>query len=401
MSDYVVLSRKYRPKSFSELVGQEAIVQTLTNAITLNKIHHAYLLTGIRGIGKTTTARIIAKNLNCEQGMTTQPCGTCFNCVGIANGSHPDIFEFDAASNTGIDDVKTLLEGISYAPVSARKKIYIIDEVHMLSTKAFNSLLKTLEEPPQNVVFIFATTEVNKVPATILSRCQKFYLRSLSVEEITLHLKHIAQQEGYQIDDEAAKLLAIKADGSARDSISLLDQAIINKSLEEVVDQKTIKKDEVFKMLNMVDKSEIIDLLEHIISGKMNEIFQKLNILTGNANNELIVVHSLMEVLHAIAKLKCIPNDISFVTLSTHEQEKISVFAKVLPMPIIISMWQILLIGCDELAGAIIPKSKLDMIVIKLCYCITLPSPAEIVKRLQDKDVNTALNSLTNSKLLN
>jgi DNA polymerase-3 subunit gamma/tau len=235
---YVVLARKYRPQNFSQLKGQGILVQTVTNAFLNHKLHHAYLLTGIRGIGKTTTARIIAKTLNCSNLKNIEnnliPCEECANCLSVKNGSHPDILEFDAASHTGIEDIKNMLDGVSYSPALGKYRVFIVDEIHMLSTKAFNSLLKTLEEPPANVIFIFATTEIQKVPITILSRCQKFTLMPLPIEEMCDHLTAVANLEKIKITKEALGLIAVKSGGSVRDALSILDQASMRSSNEEI-----------------------------------------------------------------------------------------------------------------------------------------------------------------------
>ena len=256
--NYVVLARKYRPQNFNELLGQDALVQTLTNAIKNNRLHHAYILTGIRGVGKTTTARIIAKALNCtgkdgHGGPTTNPCGICENCRAIAESRHIDVLELDAASRTGVDDMREILDGVRYKPTNGRYKIYIIDEVHMLSKSAFNALLKTLEEPPSHVIFIFATTEIRKVPVTVLSRCQRFDLQRLTIDTLVNHFKNIIAKEGLSAEDEALHLIAKAADGSCRDGLSLLDQAIS-------LGGGAVKTDIVKNMIGLADRTQTIDL---------------------------------------------------------------------------------------------------------------------------------------------
>ena len=271
---YVVLARKYRPQNFDDLVGQEALVQTLTNAIKNNRLHHAYILTGIRGVGKTTTARIIAKALNCtgkdgRGGPTVHPCGFCENCRAITEGRHIDVMELDAASRTGVDDMREILDGVRYKPTNARYKIYIIDEVHMLSKSAFNALLKTLEEPPSHVKFIFATTEIRKVPVTILSRCQRFDLQRISIEDLTGLFKKILANEQINAEEEALQMIAKAADGSARDGESLLDQAISLGGGE-------VKTEVVKNMIGLADRNQTFELFEKLNAGEVAEVIAKL-----------------------------------------------------------------------------------------------------------------------------
>ena len=275
--NYQVLARKYRPQKFSEVVGQPVLIQTLSNAIKNNRIAHAFILTGIRGIGKTSTARIIAKSLNCVGAdgngkETIDICGVCPHCIGIANSTDADVIEFDAASHTGVDDIRDIIDTISYAPIASRYKIYIIDEVHMLSKSAFNALLKTLEEPPPYVKFIFATTEINKVPITILSRCQRFDLRRLTFEEIKEHLKNISSKEGFEAEDGALSLLASASEGSVRDSLSLLDTAFSHNNYEKLLTEKV-----VFDMLGLSSKNEIFDLIENMLTGNFEGTINKFN----------------------------------------------------------------------------------------------------------------------------
>lgn len=268
--NYVVLARKYRPQNFNELLGQDALVKTITNAIKNNRLHHAYILTGIRGVGKTTTARIIAKALNCTGkdatgGATVNPCGICENCRAIAESRHIDVLELDAASRTGVDDIREILDGVRYKPTNGRYKVYIIDEIHMLSKQAFNALLKTLEEPPSHVIFIFATTEIRKVPVTVLSRCQRFDLQRLSIETLINHFKNIIEKENLKAEDEALHLIAKAADGSCRDGLSLLDQAISLGSGE-------VKTDIVKNMIGLADRTLTFELFESLIAGKIEEV---------------------------------------------------------------------------------------------------------------------------------
>jgi DNA polymerase III subunit gamma/tau len=374
---YQVLARKYRPQVFADLVGQEALVKTLTNAINNNRIHHAYLFTGIRGVGKTTTARIIAKGLNCEQGFTTNPCGQCGSCISITKGNHPDVFEFDAASNRGIDDAKELLSGIAYEPISARKKIYIVDEVHMMTKEAFNSLLKTLEEPPADVVFIFATTEVNKVPATILSRCQKFVLRSLSADELCLHLKNICQKEGVQIEDAALHLIAGKADGSVRDSLSILDQVIIS-AHEFAAGSKIIDLAFVAKIINVVDAEDTTELLNLIVDSDASKALAKLNTMLGSGFLEEDLINGILSLINDLLKIKVKAVDLSLCRASAIQ------LAKNLSVPIILRLWQAALKALAELYTPGSNRAKIEVLIIKMCYGTSLPSPAEVVAKIKD-----------------
>src|SRR5687768_11251428 len=271
---YRVLARKYRPARFEELIGQEAMVRTLTNAIRTGRLAHAFMLTGVRGVGKTTTARIIARALNCvgpdgAGGPTISPCGQCQHCTGIAEDRHVDVIEMDAASRTGVDDIRELIEGVRYRPVMARYKVYIVDEVHMLTRNAFNALLKTLEEPPQHVKFIFATTEIRKVPVTVLSRCQRFDLRRVEAEELTAYFLKIAAAEGAKINDGAAAMIARAADGSARDGLSLLDQAI-------ALSHGAIDEAQVRDMLGLADRTQLIDLYDDVLKGSAPEALKRL-----------------------------------------------------------------------------------------------------------------------------
>ena len=305
-NQYVVLARKYRPQSFEDLLGQDALVQTLTNAIKNNRLHHAYILTGIRGVGKTTTARIIAKALNCigkdgHGGPTIKPCGICENCKAISEGRHIDILELDAASRTGVDDIREILDGVRYKPTNARYKVYIIDEVHMLSKNAFNALLKTLEEPPSHVKFIFATTEIRKVPVTVLSRCQRFDLQRLTIDTLFNHFKNIIAKEGLQAEDEALQIIAKAADGSCRDGLSLLDQAISLSS-------GTVSTEVVKNMIGLADRNQTFELFEALVSGKVDEVLTNIKEQYKNGANPTTLIQDLVNITHMVAKAKIVPS---------------------------------------------------------------------------------------------
>jgi DNA polymerase-3 subunit gamma/tau len=389
MKNYTVLARKYRPAIFSELLGQDVLIQTLLNAIITNRLHHAYLLTGIRGVGKTTTARIIAKNLNCDTGITANPCQTCYNCTAIAHSSHPDILEFDAASNTGIEDVKDLIEGINYAPVTARKKVYIVDEVHMLSTKAFNALLKTLEEPPQNVVFIFATTEVQKVPITILSRCQRFYLRALASDELTGHLMKISANEGVNITPEAASLIAIKGDGSVRDSLSLLDQVIVSVNIEGGLSGE-ITKEAVLKSLNIPSYADAIEFVESVFSGKTTQAIEQYNRFLLLGINDIGLVTDLMDLVNKILKDK-IGSTRQDLILSKEEAMRVKHLSQTTSVPFLMRFWHILTALVQELRLPGLNRSKMEVGIVRMCYASSLPTPEELILRLKNEDINKVI----------
>jgi DNA polymerase-3 subunit gamma/tau len=306
---YRVLARKYRPQTFAQLIGQEALVRTLSNAIQAGRLAHAFLLTGVRGVGKTTTARIIARAVNCigpdgTGGPTIEPCGTCEPCLSIAADRQVDVMELDAASRTGVDDIREIIDGVRYKPVSARYKVYIIDEVHMLSKNAFNALLKTLEEPPEHTKFVFATTEIRKVPVTVLSRCQRFDLRRIDAAELARHLTDVAGREAATLTPGAAALLARAADGSVRDGLSLLDQAI---ALAGGGDAATIEEDAVRAMLGLADRGLAFDLLEHVARGRIAEALALYADMHQGGADALALTQDLLELTHALTRLKVVP----------------------------------------------------------------------------------------------
>ena len=392
---YVVLARKYRPQNFNELLGQEALVRTLTNAIQNNRIHHAYILTGIRGVGKTTTARIIARALNCtgkdgHGGPTINPCGICENCRAIAASRHIDVLELDAASRTGVDDIREILDGVRYKPTNARYKVYIIDEVHMLSKNAFNALLKTLEEPPSHVIFIFATTEIRKVPITVLSRCQRFDLQRLSVDTLVNHFKNIIQKENLKADDEALHIIAKAADGSCRDGLSLLDQAISLGCGE-------VKTDIVRNMIGLADRTQTFDLFENLLSGKTENVISSLTEQYKNGANPVTVLQDLINTTHMVAKAKIVPSSIENDDLSENEKDLCKKLAPNVSIAVLSKIWQMMLKGLNELYSAPVQIDALEMILIRIAYSAALPTPFEILNDVK-KNSNLSPLSLSENK---
>jgi DNA polymerase-3 subunit gamma/tau len=380
---YQVLARKWRPQTFADLIGQEALVRTLRNAFESDRIAHAFILTGVRGVGKTTTARIVAKGLNCigpdgTGGPTTDPCGTCRNCTDITEGRHVDVIEMDGASQTKIDDIRAnILDSVHYAPASARYKIYIIDEVHMLSTSAFNALLKTLEEPPAHVKFIFATTEIRKVPVTVLSRCQRFDLRRIEPEVMIAHLARIAQAENAQIADDALALITRAAEGSVRDAMSLLDQAISHGAGETTADQ-------VRAMLGLADRGRVMDLFDLVMKGDAAAALTELSAQYADGADPMAVLRDLAEVTHWVSVIKITPDAAEDPTVSPDERARGLAAAEALPMRALTRMWQMLLKALEEVAQAPNAMMAAEMAVIRLTHVADLPSPEELVRKLQD-----------------
>lgn len=385
MSDtpaYQVLARKYRPATFKDLIGQDPMVRTLKNAFAADRIAQAFILTGIRGTGKTTTARIVAKGLNCvgpdgTGGPTTDPCGQCGPCRAIAEGRHVDVLEYDAASNTQVDKMREILESIPYRPSEARYKILIFDEVHMLSAGSFNALLKTLEEPPPHVKFIFATTEIRKVPVTVLSRCQRFDLRRIEPEVMIAHLRRLATAEGAQVADDALALITRAAEGSVRDAVSLLDQAISHGAGETTADQ-------VRAMLGLADRGRVLDLFDLIMRGDAAGALAELSAQYADGAEPAMVLRDLAEVTHWVSVIKITPEAAEDATVGPDERLRGQAMAAGLPMRVLTRMWQMLLKALEEVAEAPNTMMAAEMAVIRLTHVADLPDPEKLMRDMVD-----------------
>ncbi|MFV9876324.1 MAG: DNA polymerase III subunit gamma/tau [Rickettsiales endosymbiont of Dermacentor nuttalli] len=396
---YKILARKYRPNNFNNLVGQDVLVRTLSNAVKMQRIAHAFLLSGIRGVGKTTTARIIAKTLNCTDLDLNQdivePCEKCANCIAFSEGRHPDIIEMDAASRTGVGDVREIIESVNYLPLMGKMKVYIIDEIHMLSTNAFNALLKTIEEPPAHTKFIFATTEVKKIPITILSRCQRFDLKRLSNEDLINHLQNITKLENIKINTEALDLIVAKSEGSVRDSLSLLDQAVACSENDTLITDETIKQ-----MLGISCKTSLFSLLELILKGQAKEAIELLNTLYYEGVNPAILIEDLLEVTHLITKIKMIPMLAESKILPEFDRNKSLELSRLLEVSSLTLIWQMLLKGLAEVKSAPIDISAAEMVIIRLCYLSKIPSPLDLLNKIDNKQNNQDIVNSANEKKL-
>ena len=382
MSDQKILPipLKYRPSKFSELIGQDLMAKTIQNAIQMKRVANAYLLTGVRGVGKTTTARIVAKSLNCTSiGENSEEfqesCGECENCLAISESRSVDVFEMDAASRTGISDIRELIEGVQYAPVSSKYKIYIIDEVHMLSTAAFNGLLKTLEEPPAHVKFIFATTEVRKIPTTILSRCQRYDLKRVEPPELIIFLTEICNKEGVSIEDGALKIISRAADGSVRDGLSILDQSIS-------YTQGNISEKDIKEMIGLNDPTEILDLLSFLISGETLKAIEKINNLYENGADPSLILKDLIMTTHQVGMIKIEADEGVKSTLTESEFKLLKNLADKIEISTVTMIWQMLNKGTKELSESFSPVSTLEMLVIRISYLNEIPSPNDLVHEI-------------------
>jgi DNA polymerase-3 subunit gamma/tau len=385
-SPYRVLARKYRPANFDDLIGQEAMVRTLSNAFDLGRIHQAYILTGVRGVGKTTTARILARALNYELPDRPGQPGVHkpsihmpqmgLHCPAIIESRHVDVIEMDAASHTGIDDVRDIIEGARYMPVSARCKVYIIDEVHMLSKQAFNGLLKTLEEPPEHVKFLFATTEIERVPVTVRSRCQRFDLRRIETDVLIRYLSGICAKEGVGIQTEALGLIARAAEGSVRDALSLLDQAIAH------ADAGRIDPENIRTMLGLADRSTILDLFEAVMQGDVAAALRQLKSLYEFGADPGQVLADVADLVHLVTRLKLLPEAANDTGLTPEERSRGLDFARRLSLPVLTRAWQILLKGLNDVKESPRPLAAADMVLVRLAYAAELPSPDELIRKL-------------------
>ncbi|TGY92837.1 DNA polymerase III subunit gamma/tau [Marinicauda pacifica] len=377
---YQVLARKYRPQTFEDLIGQDAMVRTLTNAFQAGRVAHAYMLTGVRGVGKTTTARLIARALNYETdtvkgpSIRLEPPGR--HCAAIAKSSHVDVMEMDAASRTGVGDIREILEGVRYSPVSARYKVYIIDEVHMLSTSAFNALLKTLEEPPAHVKFIFATTEIRKVPVTVLSRCQRFDLKRVDRSVLADHLERIARQEGANVEREGLMAIARAAEGSVRDALSLLDQAIVQAERDGPVSAANVRD-----MLGLADRSRVLDLLSAALEGRAKDALEELRAQYDAGADPQVLMRDVLDYLHAMSRIKAVGEDAE-IAEARETIETLSALASKTSLAGLTRLWKTALSGLDDVRNAPDPVSAAEMAIIRLMAAASLPSPEDAARLL-------------------
>ena len=379
---YRVLARKYRPAGFEDLIGQEAVVRTVSNAFETGRIPQAWILTGVRGVGKTTTARILARALNYElpdrsvKGPTIHMPKLGVHCQAIMESRHMDVLEMDAASHTGVDDVRQINDSVRYAPASARYKVYIIDEVHMLSTAAFNAFLKTLEEPPEHAKFVFATTEIRKVPVTVLSRCQRFDLRRVEADVLMAHLANIAAKEGVEAEAEALGIIARAAEGSVRDSLSLLDQAIAHAA-------GPVRADAVRQMLGLADRTRVIDLFEHLVRGDIASAFKEFREQYDTGADPVVVLSDLAEFINFVTRVKIVPATADNVAFGETERKRARDFATKISMRVLSRMWQMLLKGTSEVQGATRPAAAAEMVLVRIAYVADMPTPDEAIRMIE------------------
>jgi len=379
---YRVLARKYRPSGFADLIGQDAVVRTVSNAFETGRIPQAWILTGVRGVGKTTTARILARALNYElpdgsvKGPTIHMPGLGVHCQAIMESRHMDVLEMDAASHTGVDDVRQINDSVRYAPASARYKVYIIDEVHMLSTAAFNAFLKTLEEPPEHAKFVFATTEIRKVPVTVLSRCQRFDLRRVEADVLMAHLANIASKEGVEVEPEALGIIARAAEGSVRDSLSLFDQAIAHAA-------GVVRADAVRQMLGLADRTRVIDLFEHLVGGDIAGAFKEFREQYDTGADPIVVLSDLAEFVNFVTRVKIVPATADNVAFGETERLRARDFAAKLSMRVLSRMWQMLLKGITETQSATRPAAAAEMVLVRIAYVADMPTPDEAIRMIE------------------
>jgi DNA polymerase-3 subunit gamma/tau len=379
---YRVLARKYRPAGFDDLIGQDAVVRTVSNAFETGRIPQAWILTGVRGVGKTTTARILARALNYElpdgsvKGPTIHMPMLGVHCQAIMESRHMDVLEMDAASHTGVDDVRQINDSVRYAPASARYKVYIIDEVHMLSTAAFNAFLKTLEEPPEHAKFVFATTEIRKVPVTVLSRCQRFDLRRVEADVLMAHLSNIAAKEGVETEPEALGIIARAAEGSVRDSLSLFDQAIAHAA-------GPVRADAVRQMLGLADRTRVIDLFEHLVRGDIAQAFKEFREQYDTGADPVVVLSDLAEFVNFVTRVKIVPATADNVAFGETERKRARDFAAKISMRVLSRMWQMLLKGIAEVQGATRPAAAAEMVLVRIAYVADMPTPDETIRMIE------------------
>ena len=389
---YRVLARKYRPTTFDDLIGQQAMVRTLRNAFTVGRVAHAFMLTGVRGVGKTTTARIIARALNCigadgNGGPTADPCGVCPNCIGILADRHPDVIEMDAASRTGVDDMREVIEATRFRPMQARTKVFVIDEVHMLSRNAFNALLKTLEEPPPHVKFVFATTEIRKVPITVLSRCQRFDLRRVRITELSRLFAAIAAREHVTIEPAALEQIARSADGSVRDGLSMLDQAIAQ--LDQGA-EATITDAQVVDMLGLADREAVFELMDAVMGGKPAAALAITDRAYERGADLGALLQDLLDLLHTVTRLKSVPSLRDSHDLPEAERSRGADLADRLTVPVLARAWQMLLKGIGEVETAPDRRAAAEMVLIRLCHVSDMPTPSDLIRRLSSGETSGA-----------
>ncbi len=376
--NHLVLSRKYRPATLDDIVGQEVLVTSIRNAFSLDKIAHAFLFTGVRGVGKTTVARVIALGLNClkHEKPTTSPCGKCSNCLAIMNDRYDEVTEIDAASHTGVDEIRDLVEGMKYKTVSGRYRVYIIDEVHMLSLSAFNALLKTIEEPPSHVKFIFCTTEVKKIPITILSRCQRYDLRRVGIKELNSHIKKITISEKINISDDAIHLLSKVSEGSVRDSLTFLEQAIIGVDCKKKITEEILRN-----MMGLSDGEKIIQLLEKIIAGDVEKSLEILEDITNCGAEPLLIIQELLSMVHLMAYIK-VTDGKNEKEIAENAYNKLKEISADISIPIIGKLWHMFVKALDEINICSNPYDALEMILIRISFSSNLPDPSILVKDL-------------------